>query len=65
MIRIVKRSDGRIAPDQDGKADGRGAYICRSVECFTKMQKTKALNRTFKMQVPDDVYDSIRPMFDT
>ena len=65
MIRIIKDKKGQVVPDPGGKAEGRGAYICRSVQCFERSKKTKALNRTFKMQVPGDVYDIIRPMFDT
>ncbi len=65
MIRIIKDKNGQVSPDPGGKADGRGAYVCRQTECFEKLKKTKALSRTFKTQVPDDVYDSIRPMFDT
>ena len=48
LLRIVKTKDGNFRADKTGKADGRGAYICRSPECFNKLLKTKFLNKVFK-----------------
>ena len=59
LIRIVKDKDGTITVDVLGKAQGRGTYICKNGECIKRAQKSKALSRTFKVQVPDDVYDNI------
>ena len=65
MIRIVRSPDGEISADPGGKAQGRGAYICGDAACFAALVKTKALNRTFKMQVSDDVYERLKSLFDT
>lgn len=59
LIRIVKTKEGQIFLDPTGKANGRGAYICKDVECLEKAIKSKALNRAFKMEVPSDVYDNL------
>ena len=59
FIRIVKNKDGEIFVDKTGKANGRGAYVCKSKECFAKLVKTKALNRAFKCEVPQNVYEMI------
>ncbi|CEI73550.1 MULTISPECIES: RNase P modulator RnpM [Romboutsia] len=59
LIRIVKTKEGQIFLDPTGKANGRGAYICKDVECLKKAIKSKALNRAFKMEVPSDVYDNL------
>ena len=59
LIRIVKTKEGQIFLDPTGKANGRGAYICKDVECLKKAIKSKALNRVFKMEVPSDVYDNL------
>ena len=59
LIRIVKNKDGQIFLDPSGKANGRGAYICKDVECLKKAIKTKALNKTFKIEVPNEVYESL------
>jgi len=59
LIRIVKNKDGQIFLDPSGKANGRGAYICKDVECLKKAIKTKALNKAFKIEVPNEVYENL------
>ena len=55
MIRIVKMPDNQILLDKTGKGQGRGAYICPTVQCLTKAIKTKKLNRAFSCQIPDEL----------
>lgn len=43
--------DGRITADTDGRADGRGFYLCRSEECIDKSFRRKAWNRICKSNV--------------
>lgn len=59
LIRIVKNKEGQIFLDKTGKANGRGAYICNCSECLKKAIKSKALSRAFKMEVPEEVYESL------
>lgn len=59
LIRIVKNKEGEIFIDLTGKANGRGAYICKDSECLKKAIKSKALNRVFKMEVPNEVYEKL------
>ena len=59
LIRIVKNKEGQIFVDKTSKANGRGAYICNSKECFQKLVKTKGLNRAFKCEVPQEVYEKL------
>lgn len=58
LIRIVKTSKGEVLIDLTQKADGRGAYVCKG-ECIEKLKKTRALNRAFKTQISDEIYDKI------
>ena len=60
LVRIVKNKEGQIFLDKTGKANGRGAYICNCVECLNKAIKSKALSRAFKMEVHEEVYESLR-----
>lgn len=60
LVRIVKNKEGQIFLDRTGKANGRGAYICNCTECLNKAIKSKALSRAFKMEVPEEVYESLR-----
>ena len=59
LIRIVRNKDGDIFADPTSKAAGRGAYICRSVECLNKAKKSRRLEKTFSCRIPDEVYDAI------
>ncbi len=59
LLRIVKNKEGQIFVDKQGKANGRGAYICKSKECLNKLKKSRGLNRAFKCEVGDDVYSMI------
>ena len=59
LIRIVKNKEGQIFLDPIGKANGRGAYICKDAECLKKAIKSKALNRAFKIEVPNEVYENL------
>ena len=63
LIRIVKNKSGELHVDKTGKADGRGAYICDSAACLEKLIKNKRLSREFEMQIPAEIYDSLREEF--
>ena len=39
LLRIVRNNEGEIFVDPTGKKNGRGAYICKSMECFSKARK--------------------------
>ncbi len=60
LIRIVKNKDGNISIDRTGKASGRGAYICDSIECLEKAIKSKRLERTFETKISDEIYENLR-----
>lgn len=57
LVRIVRSKDGEISIDATGKKNGRGAYICKSAQCLSKAIKGKGLERSFKMSMPQSVYE--------
>ncbi len=59
LVRIVKSPEGEISLDLTGRKNGRGAYLCRSVECFKKARKARRFERAFECSVPDEVYELI------
>ena len=59
LIRVLKTSDGQITIDATGRKNGRGAYLCPSMDCFKKAVKGKGLERSFKMAIPKEVYESL------
>lgn len=58
LIRVVKRGD-EFFVDKTHKASGRGAYVCKNPDCLKKLIKTRALNRSFKTVVPDEIYQAV------
>ena len=52
LLRVVKPQDGQAHIDFKGKAPGRGAYICPSLECFERARKTRALERALEAAIP-------------
>lgn len=60
MIRISLDKEGNIHFDDKKRSNGRGAYICKSNECMQKCIKNKALNRAYKVNVPEKIYDEIK-----
>ena len=64
MMRVLKTPEDIITLDKTGKKNGRGAYLCMDKECLIKARKNKGLERSFKMSIPSDVYDSLEKEFD-
>ena len=48
LVRVVKSPEGVISLDLVGKAPGRGAYVCKSVDCLKQSRKKRALERAFQ-----------------
>ncbi len=57
LVRVVKSATGEITLDLTGKANGRGAYICRDAECLKKAQKSKRIERAFSTVIPEEIYN--------
>ena len=56
LIRVA-RIDGAYIIDKVGNANGRGAHVCP--QCVEKCVKTRALNRSYKTNVPNEVYEEL------
>ncbi len=59
MIRVLKTPEGVFTLDSTGRKNGRGAYVCPSMECLKKAIKGKGLERSFKMAIPKEVYETL------
>ncbi|HHU71225.1 MAG TPA: YlxR family protein [Clostridiales bacterium] len=59
LVRIVRSPEGEIAFDPTGKKNGRGAYICKSIECLHKAIKVKGLERSLKASIPSQVVETL------
>ena len=61
MMRVLKTPEGEIVLDVTGRKNGRGAYLCFSKKAI----KNKGLERSLKMQIPQEVYENLERELDT
>ena len=59
LLRIVNNKEEGILIDNTGKKNGRGAYICKSKDCIEQAKKTRKLNKVFKTEISNDLYEEI------
>lgn len=59
MIRVLKTPEDEIVIDSTGKKNGRGAYICCSLDCLQKAIKTKGLERSLKVSIPKELVETL------
>ncbi len=59
LVRVVKNKDGEVSLDLSGKKPGRGAYICKDIECLKKARKAKRIERALDCQISPELYDTM------
>lgn len=59
LIRVVRSPEGAVSLDFRGKLPGRGAYVCPNPACLAKARKSRALERAFSAQMPDEVWAAL------
>ena len=63
MMRVLRTAEGEICLDVTSKKNGRGAYVCKNGDCLKAARKNKGLERSFKMSIPEQVYDRLEEEF--
>jgi len=59
LIRVLKTTEEEIILDKTGKKNGRGAYLCNSLECFKLARKSRGLERSLQVKIPDELYETL------
>ena len=60
LLRILKTAENEFVLDATGRKNGRGAYICPNMDCFLAAKKTKGLERSLKMAIPEEIYEELQ-----
>jgi len=60
LIRVVRTPEGSVSLDFSGKMNGRGAYLCPNPECLKRALRSKALDRSLEVAIPEDVYGRLQ-----
>lgn len=59
LLRVVRDPDGGVSLDFKGRKPGRGAYICRSVECLRRARKNRRISHSLACEIPDAVWEEM------
>ena len=59
LIRLSK-NENNILIDDTKKIVGRGIYLCKKVECIALCCKKKLLNKAFRTNIDEIVYDQLK-----
>ncbi|WP_149453931.1 RNase P modulator RnpM [Pasteuria penetrans] len=60
LLRVVRTPARKVYWDPTGKAPGRGAYVCPTLDCIDRAEKRRALERALRVSVPAAVYAELR-----
>ena len=59
LVRVVRNNEGKVFVDLTGKANGRGAYIKRSLEAIEIARKRKCFQRALECEVDDSIFEEL------
>lgn len=60
LIRVVRNKEGEVSIDLTGKKSGRGAYICKDVNCLQKSFKTRRLEKNLEATINEELFDKLK-----
>lgn len=59
LIRVVRSPEEEISLDFKGKKSGRGAYVCRSLQCLKKARKSGRIEKNLECAISAEIYDQL------
>lgn len=59
LIRVIKTPEDEVVLDANGKRNGRGAYLCPNHDCLKQARRSKGLERSLKITIPENIYDRL------
>jgi predicted RNA-binding protein YlxR (DUF448 family) len=57
LVRVVKSPEQEISLDLTGRKPGRGAYVCKNIDCLKAARKARRFEKAFSCKIPEEVYD--------
>ncbi len=59
LIRVIRTPEEEVLLDAAGRKNGRGAYLCPDPECLRKAIRSKGLERSLKIAIPQEIYEKL------
>lgn len=60
LLRVVRAPDGTVRYDGTGRANGRGAYVCRDATCISTATGRGGLAHALEAKLPATLADDLR-----
>ena len=60
LIRVVVNKEGIVNVDENGKMNGKGAYIKKDMDVLEKAKSNKILDKTLDVDITEDIYDELK-----
>jgi predicted RNA-binding protein YlxR (DUF448 family) len=64
LLRLVRNPEGDVAWDPTGKANGRGAYVHVSAECFEATVRKRRIASALRVNLQEDDVERLRREFE-
>ena len=64
LVRVVRTNQGPIIVDITGRESGRGAYLCRIPDCWSRATRKGALARSFKTDLSTQDLEPVRTYYE-
>ena len=64
IVRFVRTPDGAVEVDDTGKANGRGAYVHATLECFELAIRKRKIASALRANVSEDDIGRLRADFE-
>lgn len=62
LVRVLKTPEGTVVLDKSHRQNGRGAYVCRRGECIQKLRKSRRLEHSLKVPIPEEIYQALEKL---
>lgn len=59
LLRIVNNKEEGIVVDSTGKKNGRGAYLCKDLNCIKLVTKNNKLDTALNTKIDNNIYKEI------
>jgi len=60
LVRVVKTPELEVLVEHGKRVNGRGAYLCNTLECIEKAKNNKSLDKALDIKVPEEIYEELK-----
>ena len=65
LIRVVRTPGGGLILDAGGRANGRGAYLCKKEKCLARALRNRGIERALSVTLSDEMRGALEKEMQT